>query len=111
MNTHVVPDLPRFAIGNAAPGFAELRTGNLGVRLATSDAEIDAVQALRYRVFYQEMGAHADAATVAAQRDTDAFDAVSDHLLVVDHDLGEGADSVVGTYRLIRQAGAGQVGG
>jgi L-ornithine Nalpha-acyltransferase len=110
MNTHVVPDLPRFAIGNAAPGFTELRTGNLGVRLASSDAEIDAVQALRYRVFYQEMGAQADAATVAAERDIDAFDAVADHLLVVDHDLGEGPDSVVGTYRLIRQAAAAKLG-
>ncbi len=110
MNTHVVPDLPRFAIGNAAPGFTELRTGNLGVRLATSDAEIDAVQALRYRVFYQEMGAQADAATVVAERDIDAFDAVADHLLVVDHDLGEGPDSVVGTYRLIRQAAAAKLG-
>ena len=29
----------------------------LGVRIATSAAEIDAVQALRYRVFYDEMGA------------------------------------------------------
>ncbi len=71
MNTNVVPALPRFAIGNAAPGFAELRSGNLGVRLATGDAEIDAVQALRYRVFYEEMGAQADAATVAARRDAD----------------------------------------
>jgi putative hemolysin len=110
MNTHVVPNLPRFAIGNAAPGFTELRTGNLGVRLASSDAEIDAVQALRYRVFYQEMGAQADEATVAAERDIDAFDAVADHLLVVDHDLGEGPDSVVGTYRLIRQAAAAKIG-
>ena len=37
--------------------FPELRAGNLGVRVADSAAEIDAVQALRYRVFYQEMGA------------------------------------------------------
>ena len=40
--------------------FPELRGGNLGVRVACSAAEIDAVQALRYRVFYQEMGAKAD---------------------------------------------------
>jgi putative hemolysin len=110
MNTNVVPDLPRFAIGNAAPGFTELRSGNLGVRLATGAAEIEAVQALRYRVFYEEMGAQADAATVAAKRDADVFDAVADHLLVVDHDLGEGANSVVGTYRLIRQSAAAKIG-
>jgi putative hemolysin len=110
MNTHVIPDLPRFALGNAAPGFVELRAGNLGVRLATGAAELDAVQALRYRVFYQEMGAQADAAMVAAERDADEFDAVADHLLVVDHDLGEGVNNVVGTYRLIRQSGAAKIG-
>ncbi len=110
MNTNVTPALPRFALGNAAPGFTELRAGNLGVRLAVTEDEIDAVQALRYRVFYGEMGAKADEATIAAARDRDAFDAVADHLLVVDHDLGEGPDGVVGTYRLIRQSAAAKLG-
>ena len=36
-------------------GFPELRGGNLGVRIATTDEERDAAQALRYRVFYEEM--------------------------------------------------------
>jgi putative hemolysin len=93
-----------------APGFTELRAGNLGVRLAETAAELDAVQALRYRVFYAEMGARADAQTVATERDVDMFDAIADHLLVVDHDLGEGAMSVVGTYRLIRQPAAARLG-
>jgi putative hemolysin len=110
VNTNVTPALPRFALGNAAPGFTELRAGNLGVRLAVTEDEIDAVQALRYRVFYGEMGAKADEATIAAARDRDAFDAVADHLLVVDHDLGEGPDGVVGTYRLIRQSAAAKLG-
>jgi putative hemolysin len=110
LNTSVTQKLPRFTLGNAAPGFAELRAGNLGVRLAESAAELDAVQALRYRVFYQEMGAKADAPTSASQRDRDAFDNVADHLLVVDHDLGEDADNVVGTYRLIRQCAAARIG-
>ncbi len=110
MNTNVLPQLPRFALGNAAPGFTELRSGNLGVRLAVTADELDAVQALRYRVFYQEMGAKADADALASGRDRDAFDAVADHLLVVDHDLGEGPDNVVGTYRLIRQSAAARLG-
>ncbi|HEY1856489.1 GNAT family N-acetyltransferase [Acidocella sp.] len=110
MNTNVVPGLPRFELGNAAPGFAELRAGNLGVRLAVTADELDAAQALRYRVFYQEMGAEADAATTARGRDADAFDAVADHLLVVDHDLGDDASGVVGTYRLIRQDAAARLG-
>jgi putative hemolysin len=92
------------------PGFGELRSGNLGVRLARDAAEIDAVQALRYRVFYDEMGAHADAETAASRRDRDEFDAVADHLLVLDHDKGEGPESVVGTYRLIRRAAAARLG-
>ena len=106
MNQTLPPELPRFTVGNAAPGFAELRASNLGVRLAVNQDELDAVQALRYQVFYEEMGAKADAATVASRRDCDEFDAIADHLLVVDHDLGEGASSVVGTYRLIREEAA-----
>jgi putative hemolysin len=92
-------------------GFGELRAGHLGVRIATSAAEVDAAQALRYRIFYEEMGAHPDAATAAAARDADAFDPVADHLLVLDHDLGEGPAAVVGTYRLIRREAAARVGG
>ena len=110
MNTNVVPGLPRFTLGNVAPGFVELRAGNLGVRLATTADELDAVQALRYRVFYEEMGAQADKIAVATRRDHDEFDAVADHLLVVDHDLGENAENVVGTYRLIRQDAAQKLG-
>jgi L-ornithine Nalpha-acyltransferase len=90
--------------------FPEVRAGNLGVRLATSPAEIDAVQSLRYRVFYQEMGARPDAATAVARRDRDAFDAVADHLLVVDHAIGPGAEGVVGTYRLIQREAAQELG-
>ena len=94
----------------ARDGLEELRAGNLGVRLAVSADEIDAVQALRYRVFYGEMGAQADSATADSHRDRDDFDAVADHLLVVDHDRGEGPESVVGTYRLIRREAAAKLG-
>ena len=90
--------------------FGELRGGHLGVRIATTAAEIDAVQALRYRVFYEEMGARPDAAAARTQRDTDAFDAVADHLLVVDHLIGAGPEAVVGTYRLIRREAAARIG-
>ncbi len=90
--------------------FPELRAGNLGVRTATTDAEIDAVQSLRYRVFYQEMGATADAEAARAARDRDAYDNVADHLLVVDHAIGPGPEGVVGTYRLIRRDAARRLG-
>ncbi len=91
-------------------GFGELRGGHLGVRIATSEAEIDAVQALRWRVFYEEMKAEPSEAALASRRDVDAFDAVADHLLVVDHAIGPGPEGVVGTYRLIQQDAAEQIG-
>ncbi len=94
----------------AALPFPELRGGNLGVRLAMSPAEIDAVQALRYRVFYGEMGATPDGETARAERDRDAFDSIADHLLVVDHAIGPGPEGVIGTYRLIQRDAAARIG-
>ena len=101
---------PRKARSSPPAALAEIRSGDLGVRIATTAAEIDAVQRLRYRVFYEERGATADTATAAAGRDHDAYDAVADHLLVVDHMLGDGPEAVVGTYRLIRREAAAQIG-
>jgi putative hemolysin len=75
----------------------------LDVRLARSDAEIAAAQALRYRVFFEEMGARPSAEVQARRSDFDDFDQISDHLLVIDKSKGDGADGVVGTYRLIRR--------
>ncbi len=98
----------------AAPtvaAFEEQRAGNLGVRLARTPAEADAGFALRFRVFYDEMGARPDTAAAATRHDIDSFDAVADHLLVLDHDLGQGPAAVVGTYRLIRREAAERAGG
>lgn len=111
MNTHQPPARPSFTSTRAVPCFAELRTGNLGVRLATTPEEINAAQALRYQVFYEEMGAAPDATALALRLDRDDFDKVADHLLVIDHDLGEGIENVVGTYRLIREKAAAKAGG
>jgi putative hemolysin len=105
----LLPWPPQPPAPDCAP-FPELRAGNLGVRIAVSADEIDAVQALRFRVFYQEMGAIADARLESAGRDTDVFDQVAHHLLVVDHALGCGAQSVVGTYRLIQREAAQRIG-
>lgn len=103
MGQGVAPVTPKLA--------GDLKTGSLEVRLAETAAELDAAQALRYSIFYEEMQAKPDAATQAARRDADAYDAHCDHLLVLDHSLGEGADAVVGTYRLIRKPAADAVGG
>lgn len=89
----------------------DVRSGALQVRLAQSPAEIDAAQALRYRVFYEEMGAVPSLAMARVRRDFDDFDEDCDHLLVIDHGRGAGAEMVVGTYRLIRRAAAARRGG
>lgn len=84
------------------------RLGSLEVRLATTPKEVRRAQRLRFKVFYGEMGAAADATTLLSRRDCDAYDAVCDHLLVLDHDpprtrFGPARPRVVGTYRLLRQ--------
>jgi len=88
----------------------DLRMGNLEVRLADSDVEVDAAQALRYRVFYTEMAARPTPEMAAVRRDFDRFDELCDHLLVIDHNRGPGPDAVIGTYRLIRRAAAALAG-
>lgn len=77
----------------------------LTVRLARDEADIAAVQALRWDVFFEEMGARAK--TLVDQLDADPYDPLCDHLLVIDEDLPgthvrEGG--VVGTYRLLRES-------
>jgi putative hemolysin len=84
--------------------------GDFEVRLAETPAEIDATQALRYRIFYEEMKAHPTPLMAAKRRDFDAFDEVCDHLLVLDRRRGEGPESIVGTYRLIRRSAAAKLG-
>jgi putative hemolysin len=88
------------------------RLGTLEVRLARNAAEVRRAQRLRYRVFYQEGSALADAKTKLAQRDIDAFDSICDHLLVIDHAKDDrNGPNVVGTYRLLPQDIAERHGG
>lgn len=79
--------------------------------MAETQAEIEAAQALRYRVFYEEMAAQPTPEMAAAQRDFDRFDEFCDHVLVIDRGKGIGVDGVVGTYRLLRDDVAAAHGG
>jgi len=94
---------------------AVAQSGSLEVRFARSAAEVRQAQRLRYQVFYRDGGAIADLATLMVRRDVDAFDAICDHLMVIDHDArgtdGLSAPAVVGTYRLLRQEVARVHGG
>lgn len=106
--------VPEARIGRSGKTLGRL--GSLEVRLADKAAEVRQAQKLRYRVFYKEMSAVADAAALFARRDVDAFDGICDHLLVIDHGLagrmvGRRKPPVVGTYRLLRQDVAARHGG
>ncbi|MCY1664914.1 GNAT family N-acetyltransferase [Rhizobium sp. SL86] len=80
------------------------RIGSLETRLARNEREVDAAQALRYRVFVEEMHAQLPPDAMRRKRDVDMFDEICDHLLVVDTALeGDAEDQIVGTYRLLRQ--------
>jgi L-ornithine Nalpha-acyltransferase len=91
------------------------RAGSLEVRLAQTAGEVRQAQKLRYRIFYREGAAIPNPAQLFARRDIDAYDAICDHLLVVDHaprgDAASGKPEVVGTYRLLRQDLAEEHGG
>ena len=76
------------------------------LRLAASERDVLAAQRLRYQVFYEELGAKADLLTRASGLDCDRFDAICDHLLVIDETRRGDADvrdgRLIGTYRLLR---------
>jgi putative hemolysin len=84
------------------------RFGSLEVRLARKKSEIRRAQRLRYKVFYEEMSAIPNALAILSRRDEDAYDAIFDHLLVIDHGDTNGGrrwrrSKVVGTYRMLPQ--------
>lgn len=88
------------------------RIGSLEVRLARDEAEIAASQEIRFRVFYEELGAKRQLVHALEQRDADRFDEHCDHLLVVDTALpGPDTQRIVGTYRLLREERAVATGG
>ncbi len=87
---------------------SEIKAGSLEVFVAGRSEDIIASQKLRYKVFFEEMGAPLTDALLKTKLDVDAFDDVCDHLLVVDHQA-EGY-KVVGTYRLLRREGMKKIG-
>src|SRR3982751_3289752 len=84
----------------------DLTVGDLEIRLAENEAEIAAAQALRYRVFYEEMNASPTPEMAASKRDFDSFDPFCEHLIVIDARKGAGAAGIIATYRLLRRPGA-----
>lgn len=95
------------------------RIGTLEVRLARTRKDILRAQRLRYEVFYEEMSAKPSVLASMRRLDQDPYDALCDHLLVVDRageaGMATGTNgvtdvwrrsrnaTVVGTYRVLRQ--------
>lgn len=77
----------------------------LSVEFAQSTAAVREAQALRYRVFVEELGARVAAKLDGVDRDV--YDDHCEHLLVRDNGSGD----VVGTYRLLSADQARQTGG
>jgi L-ornithine Nalpha-acyltransferase len=97
-----IPGLSRKVRHHGDLGPALGRIGSLEVRLATTTQEIRQAQKLRFKVFYEEMSAEPRGASRLSRRDIDDYDALCDHLLVLDHETSS-RPKVVGTYRLLRQ--------
>lgn len=89
LNTHDTP-------GTKSPG--------LSLSIASTPEEVKEVQRLRYRVFIEAAGL--TALENPDRLDQDEFDSYCDHLIVRDSSNLQ----VVGTYRVLRPAGANRIG-
>ena len=81
---------------------------NVSVRIARTPAEIEAAQRVRYQVFYEEGAAVPQGDAAKTRLDIDDFDQFADHLIVIEN--RNGAEHIVGTYRLLLQANAARYG-
>lgn len=80
----------------------QIASENLSLKIADTEDEIEQAQRLRFKVFYEEMGAVPTGEMGADGREIEFYDAYCDHLLVVDNSLPQG-QQIVGTYRILRQ--------
>lgn len=79
------------------------------LRLATTQADLEAAQRLRYAVFVEELGGDGPLVDHDARREIDRFDPYFDHLLLLDHRRAA-QDRVIGVYRVMRADGAARAG-
>lgn len=110
---HTPKTLPhRFLFVRRMPEKVYGQLGTLEVRLARSRREILRAQRLRYEVFYEEMSAVPGIVASMRRLDQDPYDAICDHLLVVDRAapakspegwVSSRHPGVIGTYRVLRQ--------
>lgn len=77
----------------------EQLTDDYCLKLAETEAERAAAARLRWQVFVDEMGAHANGDD---GQESDRFDAHADHLILKDRKNTDEGHNVVGVYRLLR---------
>ncbi|CUI00901.1 GNAT family N-acetyltransferase [Leisingera aquaemixtae] len=82
------------------------RAPEFSVKIAGTEAELRAAQALRYEVFVRELGGGGAMVDHAAGLEQDRFDPFFDHMLVTDTATG----TVAGVYRLLRDDQAAKAG-
>lgn len=84
--------------------------GPIRVRLARNEDEIRLTQKLRYDIFYREFGAKPIGDVAEKELDYDHFDQYADHLVVIDERIAAPDQSIIGTYRLMREDAAKRAG-
>ena len=84
--------------------------GDISVRLARNEHEINLAQRLRYHIFYEEFHATPSEEVAKYQRDFDKYDDYTDHLIVIDKNIADPDKRIVGTYRLLQQDKAEECG-
>ena len=88
-----------------------LETSFFETRLATDETDLLAAQRLRYRVFVEELGGDGPLVDHVHRLERDEFDAVVDHLILVDNRRSrDDLDHVVGVYRLLPGERAAEFG-
>lgn len=114
---HNLVDAPRVVdLPHPDPAATVLETsGPFEIRLVNGGKLLRQAQRLRYTCFFEDGGAIASAAAAACRRDLCDFDAICDHLVIVDTEAvgrsGRQKPRVVGTYRLLRREVAERHGG
>jgi putative hemolysin len=86
---------PRHTLLRHAPPTVQLSDGAYLLRFAQTEAELDDVMRLRFRVFNLELGEGLSESYLTG-RDRDRFDETCDHMIVIDTRSGD----IVGTYRM-----------
>ena len=77
---------------------------NLSVLVTKDRKLVRAAQRLRYKVFGEEMHGTLTAKANRKKRDFDEYDSVCDHLVVIDNNIEDKKERVVGNYRMLRSS-------